>query len=237
MRIRVEVDLSQPLMRGLRIRLDEGGARWLSFKYEKLPYFCYTCGMLGHRDMDCSQRFEEEHDSDSEELPYPKSLMVAPFRSLTPKGLSKSVNSSRAAEQMVVGVARGCQDKEKMVGSLDDTVSSSPGDNLGNDLSLSFEKVGIKEGLAENLANPGNMGNFELEQSLSLLGIKDGSCDHNFMTASEVVSCSLKNGPNLPKESGPVSDTQLGSVTLKILKILLRQEAQQWKIILRSLMW
>lgn len=32
--------------------MDEG---WVYFKYERLPTFCYRCGILGHQDCECQQ--------------------------------------------------------------------------------------------------------------------------------------------------------------------------------------
>lgn len=41
MRVRIEMNILQPLMRGIKVVLDEGCDRWVNFKYERLPYFCY----------------------------------------------------------------------------------------------------------------------------------------------------------------------------------------------------
>lgn len=32
-------------------RTDE--PRWFDVQYEKLPYFCFSCGLIGHSEMDC----------------------------------------------------------------------------------------------------------------------------------------------------------------------------------------
>ena len=47
LRIRVEIDLAKPLERGKALRL-EGKSYWVSFKYEKLPMFCFECGRIVH---------------------------------------------------------------------------------------------------------------------------------------------------------------------------------------------
>jgi hypothetical protein len=52
-RIRVRLDCSKPLCRGRRVRLGEGRMGWLSFKFERLPIFCYHCGLLTHAIKDC----------------------------------------------------------------------------------------------------------------------------------------------------------------------------------------
>ncbi|XP_042952131.1 uncharacterized protein LOC122289219 [Carya illinoinensis] len=53
MRIRVRMDISQPLMRGVRVKLGQYGICWIRFAYERLPNFCYWCGKLGHQFKDC----------------------------------------------------------------------------------------------------------------------------------------------------------------------------------------
>lgn len=53
LRVRVEVDVSKPLYRGRRVVLDNDEEVWVSFCYEKLPNFCYWCGMVCHDDNDC----------------------------------------------------------------------------------------------------------------------------------------------------------------------------------------
>ena len=55
MRVRVKVDISKPLCRGRKARLFAGKETWISFKYERLPNFCYWCGLLTHGDRDCEK--------------------------------------------------------------------------------------------------------------------------------------------------------------------------------------
>ena len=60
MRVRVSVDITQPLCRGRVISLDNGKELWVSFKYERIPNLCYWCGCLTHNDRDCSLWIESE---------------------------------------------------------------------------------------------------------------------------------------------------------------------------------
>ena len=53
MRVRVTLDVYQPLCRGRVIKLEDGEKIWVSFKYERLPNICYWCGCLDHGDKDC----------------------------------------------------------------------------------------------------------------------------------------------------------------------------------------
>uniref|UniRef100_A0A2N9GDF4 Reverse transcriptase domain-containing protein n=1 Tax=Fagus sylvatica TaxID=28930 RepID=A0A2N9GDF4_FAGSY len=55
MRVRVKVDISKPLCRGRKARLLAGKETWIAFKYERLPNFCYWCGLLTHGDRECEK--------------------------------------------------------------------------------------------------------------------------------------------------------------------------------------
>ena len=53
MKVRVIMDISLPLCRGLVIALANGEKIWVSFKYECLPNIWYWCGCFDHDDKDC----------------------------------------------------------------------------------------------------------------------------------------------------------------------------------------
>ncbi|XP_050247342.1 uncharacterized protein At4g02000-like [Quercus robur] len=54
LRVRVVIDVSEPLCRGRRVKFDENEEGWVSFMYERLPNLCYWCGHLTHDDKECS---------------------------------------------------------------------------------------------------------------------------------------------------------------------------------------
>ena len=51
--VKVEVHVTKPLCRGRKVSLNDDTKIWVSFKYEKLPNFCYWCGMVSHADREC----------------------------------------------------------------------------------------------------------------------------------------------------------------------------------------
>ena len=53
MRIRVDLPIDKPLRRGGNVVSKDGEKFWIHFKYERLPTFCFLCGMLGHDDKHC----------------------------------------------------------------------------------------------------------------------------------------------------------------------------------------
>ena len=48
LRVRVYIDVTKRLIRGKRITIEGGKCRWVNFKYERLPNFCYLYGLLSH---------------------------------------------------------------------------------------------------------------------------------------------------------------------------------------------
>ncbi|XP_048496311.1 uncharacterized protein LOC125495591 [Beta vulgaris subsp. vulgaris] len=61
-RIRVLLDVTKPLRRIQRISLKKGEPVMVEIKYERLPTFCYVCGIIGHIERDCWVHQEEEKE-------------------------------------------------------------------------------------------------------------------------------------------------------------------------------
>jgi hypothetical protein len=59
MRIRVAINVNEPLKTDWAFVREQGEVVKVSFKYEKLGNFCYVCGLLGHTENFCSKKFEE----------------------------------------------------------------------------------------------------------------------------------------------------------------------------------
>lgn len=65
MRIRTVIDINKPLMRGLKIRVSESSSVWCPIMYEKLPDFCFHCGVMGHLHRECHQHIADSHGSET----------------------------------------------------------------------------------------------------------------------------------------------------------------------------
>ena len=65
-RIRIRIDITQPLKKRLLIRLEDGERISLRVAYKKLPDFCFCCGLLGHQYKECLEYKGQLND----ELPY-----------------------------------------------------------------------------------------------------------------------------------------------------------------------
>lgn len=53
MRIKVEINVNQPLRRWKKIKVKDGNSIKVDFKYERLQIFCFICGKLGHSERFC----------------------------------------------------------------------------------------------------------------------------------------------------------------------------------------
>lgn len=72
-RLRVRIRIDKPVKRGTKIKLGNTTPCWIPITYERMPSFCYWCGMLGHLHKDCEQLRENEDRDESieeSEMPY-----------------------------------------------------------------------------------------------------------------------------------------------------------------------
>ncbi|XP_050254831.1 uncharacterized protein LOC126700664 [Quercus robur] len=53
LRVRIQLDINQPLCRGRMVNIGEAESQWVAFQYEKLLIFCYWCSVLNHDEKDC----------------------------------------------------------------------------------------------------------------------------------------------------------------------------------------
>ena len=58
LRVKVHLDVTKRLLRGKKITMEGGESRWVNFKYERLPNFCYQCGLLNHALKECPKNGE-----------------------------------------------------------------------------------------------------------------------------------------------------------------------------------
>lgn len=76
-RIRVKIDVTQPIKQGTYLRLRGGSRKWVAFTYERMPMFCYLCGMVGHMEKWCTTRYSEEFVDPGSNFPYGEWLKAA----------------------------------------------------------------------------------------------------------------------------------------------------------------
>ena len=61
LKIKVDLPIDKPLCRGGNVVGIEGDKYWVHYKYERLPTFCFICGMMGHDDKHCHVSSDRQH--------------------------------------------------------------------------------------------------------------------------------------------------------------------------------
>jgi hypothetical protein len=102
LRVKVTIDLRQPLKRGTIVKY-QGKSLRVYFKYERLPTFCYACGKIGHQIKDCDT-VEGEDDADFEDieekdLPFGPWLRASPLPKLSGE-VKKEQSSSSCSKSL-----------------------------------------------------------------------------------------------------------------------------------------
>lgn len=81
MSIQVAININKPLLRVLNIEGPNNRSIQLTLGYERLPNFCYYCGLLGHLVKDCASCLDlcgANGRMDESKLPYGDWLRVRP---------------------------------------------------------------------------------------------------------------------------------------------------------------
>ncbi|XP_074300158.1 uncharacterized protein LOC141631378 [Silene latifolia] len=74
-RLRILHNIRKPLKKFVEVRMPSGKVNSFDVKYEKLPLFCYGCGVLGHGEKECEHGPYQE-----DELMYGDVLRASPRR-------------------------------------------------------------------------------------------------------------------------------------------------------------
>ncbi|KAL8491100.1 hypothetical protein ACS0TY_022940 [Phlomoides rotata] len=107
-RIKVKIDYSKPLRRGIFLELKDAKQVWVNFKYERLPSFCYLCGVLGHmrRECDLAEGGDDLNGIPDDSLPFGKWMRASPMK-------KASVSSEEQRRPMVNPLRRQLFEKFK----------------------------------------------------------------------------------------------------------------------------
>jgi hypothetical protein len=76
LRVRISLDLAKPLARGRLLHL-QGKSIWVAFKFEKIPKFCFSCGVIRHGKLGCRKMSNHRTSGIEMEYPYGQWLRVS----------------------------------------------------------------------------------------------------------------------------------------------------------------
>ena len=93
--MRIRFDATKKLIRGKRVTIEGGESRWVFFKYERLPNFCYQCGMLDYGEKDCLEKISTGVEGGGGCLQYGSWLRGEPGRRVG-KDQGKTEDGSRS---------------------------------------------------------------------------------------------------------------------------------------------
>lgn len=82
-RLKITLDLKKPIRRGTKARVGTADPCWIPVTYERLPTFCYYCGMLGHNHKDCEklqEKEEKEGTISNDQLPFGDWMRASPMK-------------------------------------------------------------------------------------------------------------------------------------------------------------
>lgn len=95
-RVRVNLDITKPLCRSQKIKCRDGRVIMISFAYERLPFFCYLCGIIGHSNKDCCNISEED---ENKVMGWSKSLQASPRRGV--RKFNEEVEEVKASRKIL----------------------------------------------------------------------------------------------------------------------------------------
>jgi hypothetical protein len=72
LRILVEINVQKPLKPGFYFQHGQGEPSWISFRYERLNFYCTICGKIGHQYSSCRTTLPNEKHPESYKIPLNK---------------------------------------------------------------------------------------------------------------------------------------------------------------------
>ncbi|OMP03234.1 hypothetical protein COLO4_10561 [Corchorus olitorius] len=160
LRIRACLNVNKPLRRGMILTAPNGGKILVSFRYEKLPDFCYVCGCLNHTENECEKAVIMRRDSGKVKKEYGPWLRAEVPRSNTLKfdgpgisetrtGKEKDFDQTVTSKQVIqrvgkeVGMEAGAKFKQGMLLMKDDFIHERPNDSQADNIGLIAANKGL----------------------------------------------------------------------------------------------
>ncbi|KAL8488130.1 hypothetical protein ACS0TY_024425 [Phlomoides rotata] len=151
-RVKVNLDITQPLKIGLKILNKDGKSAWIPFKFERLPSFCFFCGLIGHMKRKCNFVDEKKEllNIHEDKLPFGEWIKASPAKkaSVTTENTKvKRVTSPlrrRLFEKLQAEIA---EENSVALDNITDD-KTSPADGV-NEISEELKRVAVSDGIHE----------------------------------------------------------------------------------------
>lgn len=151
-RIKVRVSIAKPLKKGVKVEQRNNLPVWIPFKYERLPTFCYVCGMLGHMKKECdlAEDFEGIRTMAEEKLPYGEWLRASPFKkaSVSTERRQNTEGTSSLRRRLFEAFKRNIQEGKELgeeVEVPEKSIEKTENTEVMELVSKTFEKVVVQD--------------------------------------------------------------------------------------------
>jgi hypothetical protein len=67
LRVKIKVNVTKPLARGHTLKIKDR-SYWIAFKYERIPRFCFRCGIISHGCKGCLEGGNRRMHGEEKEL-------------------------------------------------------------------------------------------------------------------------------------------------------------------------
>jgi hypothetical protein len=144
LRARVVIDISKPLRRSIMLKKDKSFAppEWFKIQYENLPFFCFSCGLIGHFESACPS--PQARDADGKLSYEHKKLRAPEDRRRKPPSFAHPVTESYGSSSGS-GRKKGIdQPMHNSKGSGKESVSNQVGADGGFEDGVMSSKAGIR---------------------------------------------------------------------------------------------
>ena len=128
----MKIDVTKKLVKGKKVKIEGGEQRWISFRYERIPNFCYRCGLRSHDLRDCAEASDKENHTEQTTLqygPWLRGKVSRRSRSEAPKG-GLSFGLSRGEKQS--GDEERLLEKDSHVPPMTEGLGGGEGSTLHN---------------------------------------------------------------------------------------------------------
>lgn len=125
LRVKVKIDITKPLRRGIALFSSKRKTtEWYEVRYEKVPNYCYSCGIVDHSSIECPTPAERDANG---LLPYGKDLRASDDRKKRVSGEQGHSPTPTSTGQGSNGTGR----RDPMSGSAGMTVSENRDEGIG----------------------------------------------------------------------------------------------------------